>query len=71
MPSTSRIDIRLAEEEKQKAQEQAKRVLGDSGTISEYIRLIINLDAATGIIEVLRNNRDYKPRGLKQFDLPE
>jgi len=54
MPSTSRIDIRLTDEEKQKAQEQAKKVLGQSGTVSEYIRLIITLDAATGIIKRLK-----------------
>ena len=53
----SRVDIRLTEEEKQKALEQAKRVLGDSGTISEYLRLIINLDAATGIIKSLKGNK--------------
>jgi hypothetical protein len=52
-----RIDIRnLTEEEKRKAQEQAKKLLGESGTVSEYIRLIINLDAATGIIEKLRKS---------------
>jgi hypothetical protein len=53
MPSTSRIDIRLTEEEKNKALEQAKKVLGESGTISEYFRLIINLDAATNLIASL------------------
>jgi mannitol/fructose-specific phosphotransferase system IIA component len=57
MPSTSRIDIRLTEEEKEKAQEQARKLLGESGTVSEYIRLIINLDAATGLIEKLKEGK--------------
>jgi hypothetical protein len=52
----SRIDIRLTEEEKQKAQEQAERILGPKGTISEYFRLIINLDAATNIIKRLKES---------------
>jgi hypothetical protein len=56
MPSTSRIDIRLTEEEKQKAQAQAERILGPKGTISEYFRLIINLDAATNIIKRLKES---------------
>jgi antitoxin component of RelBE/YafQ-DinJ toxin-antitoxin module len=51
MPSTSRIDIRLTDEEKQKAQDQADK-LGLS--VSDYIRLIINLDSATGIINKLK-----------------
>lgn len=58
MPSTSRIDIRLTDGEKQMAQEQAKKVLGQSGTVSEYIRLIITLDAATGVISKL-NGKGY------------
>jgi antitoxin component of RelBE/YafQ-DinJ toxin-antitoxin module len=50
-----RIDIRnLTEEEKQKAQEQAKKLGLD---ISGYIRLIINLDAATGLIEKLKEGK--------------
>ena len=53
-----RIDIRnLTEEEKRKAQEQAKKLLGESGTVSEYIRLIINLDAATGLIQKLKEGK--------------
>ncbi len=56
MPSTSRIDIRLSDDEKQKAQEQAKKLLGDKGSISDYLRLIINLDVATGIIEKLKKS---------------
>jgi antitoxin component of RelBE/YafQ-DinJ toxin-antitoxin module len=49
-----RIDIRnLTEEEKQKAQGQAAKLGLD---VSGYIRLIINLDAATGIIEKLRKS---------------
>jgi hypothetical protein len=50
MSSTSRLDIRLTEEEKQKARKQAERLGLD---ISGYIKLIINLDAATGIIKRL------------------
>jgi hypothetical protein len=57
MASTSRIDIRLTEEEKQMAQEQAKKVLGQSGTVSEYIRLIITLDASTEIIKRLKEEK--------------
>lgn len=53
MPSTSRIDIRLTEEEKAEAQKQADK-LGLS--ISEYFRLIIRLDAATGIIKRLKES---------------
>lgn len=67
MPSTSRIDIRLTEEEKEQAQEQAKKLLGQSGTISEYIRLIINLDAATGIIE--RLNGERQEQGTQRINL--
>ena len=53
-----RIDIRnLTEEEKRKAQEQAKKLLGEAGTVSEYIRLIINLDAATGLIQKLKEGK--------------
>jgi hypothetical protein len=58
MSSISRIDIRLTEQEKQMAQEQAKKVLGQSGTVSEYIRLIISLDSATGIIKRLKGERE-------------
>jgi predicted DNA binding CopG/RHH family protein len=50
MPSTSRIDIRLTEEEKQKLKQQAEK-LGLNA--SEYIRLIIALDASTEIIKRL------------------
>lgn len=38
MPSTSRIDIRLSDDEKQKAQEQAKK-LRDKGSISDYLKV--------------------------------
>jgi hypothetical protein len=54
MPSTSRIDIRLTEAEKAQLQQQAKKLFGESGTVSEYIRLIISLDAATAIIKKLK-----------------
>lgn len=50
----SRIDIRLSEEEKQKALEQADK-LGLS--ISDYLRLIINLDAATGLIKLIKGDK--------------
>jgi hypothetical protein len=49
-----RIDIRnLTEEEKNKVQDQAAKLGLD---VSGYIRLVINLDAATGIIEKLRKS---------------
>ena len=49
----ARIDVRnLTDEEKQKAQDQAKSLGLD---LSSYIRLIINLDAATGLIKQLNN----------------
>ena len=51
MSSTSRIDIRLTEQEKQRAKDQAEKLGTD---ISGYIKLIITLDAATGIIKRLK-----------------
>lgn len=51
-----RIDIRnLTEEEKRKAQEQADKL--GLNSVSDYIRLIINLDAASGIIKKLRSSK--------------
>ena len=52
MPSTSRIDIRLTEEEKKQLKEQAEKLGTD---ISGYVKLIAKLDAASGIIESLRS----------------
>ncbi len=52
MSSTSRIDIRLTEEEKQKLKQQAEK-LGLNA--SEYIRLIIALDVSVNIIERLKS----------------
>lgn len=49
----ARIDLRLTEEEKQKARQQAEQLGLD---ISGYIKLIINLDASTAIMENLNNN---------------
>ena len=49
----ARIDIKnLTEQEKQKAIDQAKSLGLD---LSSYIRLIINIDAATGLIKQLNN----------------
>lgn len=47
----TRINIRATEEEKLKAQQQADKL---GLNISDYIKLIINLDAATNIIEKLK-----------------
>lgn len=43
-------NIRMSEETKQKGNEQASKL---GLNLSEYIRLIIELDAATGLIEKL------------------
>jgi antitoxin component of RelBE/YafQ-DinJ toxin-antitoxin module len=55
MPSSKQgqasITIRCTAEEHEKAQKQADAM---GLTLSEYIRLIINLDASTGIIIKLR-----------------
>jgi antitoxin component of RelBE/YafQ-DinJ toxin-antitoxin module len=45
--------IRMNEDTIKKGEEQAEKL---GLNISEYIRLIINLDAATGIIEKLRES---------------
>jgi len=51
MANMARIDVRnLTDEEKQKAIDQAKTLGMD---VSAYIRLIINLDAASGLITQL------------------
>lgn len=55
MSSTSRIDIRLSDREKKKAQEQADKL---GLTISEYFRLIVNLDAATNLIRILNEKSE-------------
>jgi antitoxin component of RelBE/YafQ-DinJ toxin-antitoxin module len=51
MPSTTRIDIRLTEQEKQQARQQAEQLGLD---ISGYIKMIIKLDASTNIIKRLK-----------------
>lgn len=51
---SKRIDIKpITDEEFDKVNEAVKRLGLKSRT--DYFRLIINLDAATGIIETLRN----------------
>lgn len=55
----ARIDVRnMPEGLKIKAQEQTTK-LGLS-SVSDYIRLIIELDASTGLIEILREKKDSK-----------
>lgn len=49
-----RIDIRLSEEEKQKAQVQANKL---GLTVSEYLRFIINIDSVTNIISKLKGEK--------------
>jgi predicted DNA binding CopG/RHH family protein len=49
-----RIDIRLSEEEKHQAQKQASKL---GLNVSEYIKLIVKLDAATKIISKLKDEK--------------
>lgn len=60
MPGEARLQIRTTEETKKKAQAQAKELgLVDhrtgEGNISAYFELIVNLNAATGIIKKLKD----------------
>jgi uncharacterized protein (DUF1778 family) len=52
---SSRIDIRLTDTEKQQLKQQADKLNLD---ISGYIKLIIALDAAAGIIKRLKKEKD-------------
>lgn len=47
-------NIRMSTEMKEKAENQALKL---GLNLSEYIRLIIELDSATGLIEQLKNNK--------------
>lgn len=49
-----RLDIRLSEDDKEQAQEQAEKL---GLTVSDYIRLIIKLDVMTGIVQKLRDEQ--------------
>jgi len=51
MPLDKVIHVRVSEAEVQQAQQQAEIL---KLSVSEYIRLIITLDAATGIIKRLK-----------------
>jgi antitoxin component of RelBE/YafQ-DinJ toxin-antitoxin module len=53
MSSTSRIDIRLSEEEKQQAQVQASKF---GLSVSDYIRMLINLDIMTNIVQRIKDD---------------
>jgi hypothetical protein len=53
MASSKPKMIRMSEDTIKKGEEQAEKL---GLNISEYIRLIINLDTATGIIEKLRKS---------------
>ncbi len=54
MPSKSRIDIRLTEEEKEQLKQQAEKLGTD---ITGYIKLIVKLDVATNIIKKLKEEK--------------
>jgi len=54
MPSKSRIDIRLTEEEKEQIQNQASKL---GLNVTEYIKLIVKLDTATKIIQKLKEEK--------------
>lgn len=49
-----RLDIRLSDEDKKQAIEQANKL---DLTVSDYIRLIIKLDVMTGIVQKLRDEQ--------------
>jgi antitoxin component of RelBE/YafQ-DinJ toxin-antitoxin module len=53
MASNKPSMIRMDDETRAKGEEQAAKL---GLNLSEYIRLIINIDAATGIIEKLRKS---------------
>jgi len=50
----ARIDIRLTEQEKQEAILQADKL---GLNITDYIKMIIKLDCATGLIEKLKGDK--------------
>jgi predicted DNA binding CopG/RHH family protein len=52
MSSASRIDIRLTEEEKQNVQQQANKF---GLSVSDYIRMLINLDIMTNIAQRIKD----------------
>ena len=51
----TRIDIRLSEKEKKMAQEQADKL---GLNLSEYLRMVINLDTSTEIISIIKGKAE-------------
>jgi len=54
MLSKSRIDIRLTDEEKQQAQDQASKF---GLSVSDYIRMIIQMDIMTNIVQIIKDKK--------------
>lgn len=52
--ASEHVNLRMSTETKLKGEQQASKL---GLNLSEYIRLIIELDASTGLIQVLRGDK--------------